>query len=219
MSKVSRLKRYKNPKIIGPGVWWAGHQACEDAVVAADVASFEFAFRYITMLRAKFACLDCRNHIEAFCLASNPEIYRPTYDANGKIVKPHDAQGLASWFHALHSVADREAGVPTEDYGDVMTFFRTDAGVCPEDCTKDSDIEKTPTTFHSRPHTGASFVHPGTHSAGASFVHPGTHSAGASFVHPGTHSAGASFVHPGTHKPAPKVGVVTSTGFTILGRR
>jgi len=139
MSKVSRLKRYKNPKIIGPGVWWAGHQACEDAVVDGDIQSFEFAFRYVTMVKTKFGCLECRRHIEAFWSASNPEIYRPIYDAQGKLTRAHDAQGLASWFYALHSNANRHAKTSTEDYTDVMAFFRSDAGICPEDCTKDHD--------------------------------------------------------------------------------
>ena len=125
---MSQLKRFNDPAVIGPGVWWSGHMLCEGAVVSQDWKDYEIAYAYIQKIRQKFTCLSCRHHIEAYCVTDPLERFAPL--AN---ILPN-FQGLALWFHGLHSNADKFADKANEDYDNVKEFFRTDEATCSMGC-------------------------------------------------------------------------------------
>ena len=133
----TRLFRYKDPKIVGPGVWWVGHMLCETAVLDNTVNSFILAYKFIVAIKENFPCIMCRDHIHEYCEKYDPSNFKPLYDAEGNLTEKHDAEGLALWFYNLHNSANEHSkSQGTEDYDDVVKFFRTDEGECDakEDC-------------------------------------------------------------------------------------
>lgn len=125
---TSRLRRFKDPKIIGPGVWWMGHQSCADAVKSGTYEDYVDAYKTLHKIRTKFPCGTCVAHIEEYCSHKPLEFYKPDP------TKAHDAKGLALWFYELHNNANRFTGNESEDYENVETFFETEEGFCEEDC-------------------------------------------------------------------------------------
>lgn len=52
----SRLNRYKNPKVTGPGIWWYGHLLCEMAAQNPhDSVAFDRASAFIDDIRFFFS--------------------------------------------------------------------------------------------------------------------------------------------------------------------
>ena len=132
---ASELKRYVNPKVIGPGVWYSLHFLSQDAAVTKNINDFNLAYIYFDRIRNGFPCLKCRDHIAEFCQVDPPEKFKPEIDPNGKIVRQPDFEGFALWIYTLHSAANRNSGSKSEEkYTDVINFFRNKAEVCDSDC-------------------------------------------------------------------------------------
>lgn len=131
---MSRLERYKKAKIIGPGVWYAGHLLCELAADTKDEEDFMIAYGYIKRIKLHFICKICRSHINEFALKNDA----------ARFLEKKDAEGLANWWYDLHNNANEHAGNPKEPREDVKKFFRTEEGSCDLDCDKDE--EKTDVT-------------------------------------------------------------------------
>lgn len=135
----SRLARYKDPRVIGPGVWYSLHLLAEEAVKTGNLRDFNLAYLYTVKIKDNFACITCRNNIQAYDKENPLENFKPLFDADGKMTKKQDSQGLALWIYDLHRNANTHAEQHlgpgkkkhNEDYGDVMRFFRND-GVCEE---------------------------------------------------------------------------------------
>jgi hypothetical protein len=152
---TSRLARYKNRRVIGPGTWYVGHLVCEQAVESGTLSDFQVAYGVIDTLRHRFACLNCRHHIEEYCRAYPPEIFRPVVNTAGITQRQHDSSGLALWFYGLHQAANRSANNPGEAYEDVINFFRGDE-VCSTECeeeepTSPEGSNSAPVTVSSAP--------------------------------------------------------------------
>lgn len=129
MENTNHLKRYKNPKIIGPGIWFMGHLLAEDAVSSRNLDDFNSAYMFFLKLRDKFPCKKCKDHIEIYFNKNPIQKYAPTN------TKKHDPDGLAKWFYGLHENANTFTGNKSEKYEDVQNFF---AGLefCEDECTE-----------------------------------------------------------------------------------
>lgn len=137
----TRINRYKDPKVIGPGVHYSIHSLVEEAVLQAlntvenpDVAvyaerSFMLAVGYIDHTQRTFACHRCRAHIQEFVASRPLEKIVAKYATN----PVGAAQELSIWAYDLHNNANRYAGRPSENYDDMAEFFRS-GEVCNEDC-------------------------------------------------------------------------------------
>jgi hypothetical protein len=130
----SRLSRYKNRLIIGPGVWYLCHLLAEKAALDPDSKEkFDAAYVALDTLRENFICLECRKHMEEFCIKTKPEQFLKT--SSGK----HDSIGFARWVFDLHEGANQHAKKSSEKYEDVSFFFRSSDTFCSSSC-EDHDL-------------------------------------------------------------------------------
>lgn len=126
---MSRLERYSNPRVIGPGVWWLIHALCGKAVKTGEKEDFIMAYLLIKFIRDNFPCKNCREHIQIFCEKNPIENFKYGEE------KEYDSKGLFHWSYLLHSNANSYTGKENEDYDDVLQYFLED-NVC-QDCGED----------------------------------------------------------------------------------
>jgi hypothetical protein len=138
----TRLARYKNPKIVGPGVWYSMHLLAETAAESGNVNDFNLAYLFIKSISDNFPCMICRNHMNEYAKVNPLEKFKSVVNPDGTKTSS-DANGLAVWVYELHNNATRntQSNHQPEDYGGVMRFFRSSDGVCDEDCGNDEHDE------------------------------------------------------------------------------
>lgn len=121
----ARLQRYKDPQVIGSGVWYLMHLAAEEAAFERSPTKLRFAGELLGLVRAKFACAKCRKHCEDYCV-------KHPYQG---LIERNDYEAFSRWVYDFHYLANSfRKDVPAEKYEDVTHFFRSDESTCHEDC-------------------------------------------------------------------------------------
>lgn len=110
---MSRLQNYNDPKIIGPGTWLWSHKLIYKALVSKSASDFDYAYKFIEILRSEFPCKKCRKHLNDECAKKDPYIFYET----------KDAKGLADWWYGIHAIANKHAGNYEESLEEVEKFF------------------------------------------------------------------------------------------------
>lgn len=154
MSMKKGLSRYKNPKIVGAGIWYCIHMLVENAVNSRDPNDFNLAYKYIVTIRDNFPCLVCKRHIEMFCEAHPLEDFKARY-SDGKMVEEPKYEYLSKWAYDLHAQANQITNSKyNESYDDVVDFFRSNEACVEDDCgnnddesEEDNEVNDTPVVF------------------------------------------------------------------------
>jgi hypothetical protein len=132
MSTSPDFTSYKDPKIIGPGVWYFVHLKASEIKTKEDAISVH---KDIDILRRRFACEACRRHFDAECQKNNP---RTALNKDIKLMtEGKNAQYLAQWLVNSHNQANinkfennkrlrtpnKTAEAVNIKYSDVKNFF------------------------------------------------------------------------------------------------
>lgn len=149
-SPKSRINRYKDPKVIGPGVYYSMHSLVELSVSRAQdtvenkdamkyaIKAFDLAIGYIMHIQDNFPCMKCRVHIQEFSTKHPLDVITKKFQND-----PVGAtQELSIWAYDLHNNANRQANNPNENYEDVVEFFRNGGAVCNDECGGDHEETK-----------------------------------------------------------------------------
>ena len=70
--KNQNTKNLRDPKIIGPGIWWFLHNKASLAKTKEQKKAF---LDDINLLRQTFPCLECRTHLDDYAKKNPPEKY------------------------------------------------------------------------------------------------------------------------------------------------
>jgi hypothetical protein len=155
MTSKKGLLRYKEPRTVGPGIWYSIHMLVENAVKSRDPNDFNLAYKYIITIKENFPCLKCKRHIDEFWDNNSPESYKARYH-EGKMVEEPKYEFLSVWAYDLHVSANKhtksKGNVP---YDDVIDFFRSNEACTDDDCNGDEEEEEESTDFRPPPMSGA----------------------------------------------------------------
>jgi hypothetical protein len=141
---MSRIDRYKNPKVVGAGMHFMVHLYLQNAVVKCkevktqqdlNEAKREFimAYDHIDKLKQFMPCNHCKVNFNDYCNNNPPKVFLDSYDRNPL----KSSEGLAHWYYNAHNNANKHANRPSEEYEIVTQFFETlisGQGFCDEGC-------------------------------------------------------------------------------------
>lgn len=107
---------------IGPGIWFSLHSLC---MAAVDEKNKSIAYAYITFIKERFPCKQCRDHFTEYCLKDPP--------ANSEKLK----DGLFGWSVRCHNNANILTKKEEVSYEDVYALYSKfkEGEVCETVCT------------------------------------------------------------------------------------
>ena len=112
---IQDKKFSKDPKIIGPGIWWFLHNKA--SLATTDISKLEF-MNDVNNLKKTFPCNECRSHLIEF-VKKNP--MEPFLKKD---------KGLFIWTWNFHNNANTITGKPIFPYIDAERMYYS-----PELCT------------------------------------------------------------------------------------
>lgn len=92
--KDERLKKYFDPTIVGPGVWFVFHQM--SLFAENNQVSLSFVEDFIKLLCLRFPCLDCRGHMRNMFNIHNFDFRGPS--------------GLFNYSYMIHDKVNKRLG-------------------------------------------------------------------------------------------------------------
>lgn len=110
------MSNLKDPKVIGPGIWWSLHTIAADANTPEKKLLF---LNYLKIIKDKFPCLECKNHLNEFINKNNPNSSQYS-----------DLKGLFKWSWECHNNANLVSGKKLFLYSDAEKLYYS-----PEFCT------------------------------------------------------------------------------------
>lgn len=130
-----------NPKIIGPGAWYAIHTM---AMSCEDIDSCLFFIQFLKAIIESFPCEKCRIHAMKFIEKNSLEKYlHITNDIDEHI-------GMFKWTWEFHNSANRGLNKPVISFAEAWKLYSVPS-ICVEDCGKDENETSHPNT-HNIPH-------------------------------------------------------------------
>jgi hypothetical protein len=96
------MDRLKDPKVIGPGIWYIIHLK---GMIAKDISTKVSFIKLINELSVNFPCLKCRNHINEY-LEHNPIT----------LATLNEPEGLFKWSWEFHNAVNKRLGKNIIDY-------------------------------------------------------------------------------------------------------
>ena len=136
----NRVSLPTNPRIIGPGAWYAIHTM---AMSCEDTDSCLFFIQFLKAMIESFPCEKCRIHAMKFIEQNPPEKYlHITNDIDEQI-------GMFKWTWELHNSANKGLRKPIISFSEAWTLY-SEPPICVEDCGKD-DEDIPPPTVHNTP--------------------------------------------------------------------
>ena len=133
-------ERNKDPKVIGPGVWWMLHTL---AINNCNTIEEKVAFvNIINTISYKFPCENCRKHLQDFIKIDPPEAWAVSTDKN-----------LFQWTWKAHNNANRNKNVPDFPYEEALRLYTINSDCKNTACTKQETEAKKNNTINyvSRP--------------------------------------------------------------------
>ena len=138
-----------DPKIIGPGTWYAIHTM---AMSCEDIDSCLFFIQFLKAIIESFPCEKCRIHAMKFIEENPPEKYlHITND-----IDEHIGMFKLSW--EFHNSANRGLNKPIISFAEAWKLY-SEPSICTEDCGKDEDDIPPPSTRNaSESHNRSSYL-------------------------------------------------------------
>ena len=118
-----------NPRIIGPGAWFAIHTM---AMSCEDLDSCLFFIQFVKSIIESFPCEKCKIHAMKFIQENPPEKYlHLSNDIDEHI-------GMFKWTWKFHNSANKGLGKPIITFDKAWELY-SEPNICTEDCDKDED--------------------------------------------------------------------------------
>jgi hypothetical protein len=120
----TRIDRYNNPQLIGPGVWFCIHLLCCKAVEKETLESFKAAYDFLHIIKDKFPFVD-RDQLNQYYTITDPiERFLPVYDKSGVLLQHFNSSGLSFWAYNLHRHINSLGNIFNEEYTDIVRFYK-----------------------------------------------------------------------------------------------
>lgn len=130
-----------NPKILGPGVWYAIHTM---AMSCEDIDSCLFFIQFLKAIIESFPCEKCRIHAMTFIEKNPPEKYlHITNDIDEQI-------GMFKWTWDLHNSANKGLGKPIISFSEAWRLY-SEPSICVKGCGKDYEDIPPPNIHNTQP--------------------------------------------------------------------
>lgn len=120
---MSHSNKNKDPKYIGPGVWWSLHTLAATATTPELKQNF---INFVKNIKDSFPCNECRQHFLEYN-TKNPPLNRF-----------NEYRGLFKWSFDCHNNANKLTGKPMFSYSEAEKMYYS-----PEICMNSCGSEET----------------------------------------------------------------------------
>lgn len=129
------LDKFSDPKVVGPGVWFAIHTKAIKA--KTEQAKQEFV-EFMVLLCTNFPCLQCRGHCTEYLKMYPIQEYWNDKDINGVDV------GMFKWSWVFHNSVNLRTGKGDLSWNTAYNMYVGDAGICTADCDAGKSVSSKP---------------------------------------------------------------------------
>ena len=143
---MSHTHRLADPKVFGPGLWYAIHTEAAAATTPERKKHFiDFIYRETSSLK----CQTCRTHATIYLTENPPEHYLEGKDPDG------GEYTLFEWTWIFHNAVNRRLTYPQVSWREAKSFFINDSGICVANCGEDAGAGIGSITPVQKPQSGS----------------------------------------------------------------
>lgn len=122
---MSSNNPFSDPKIVGPGVWFAIHKLAKKAITPELKRNF---IEFMTMICNEFKCLKCRTHCQEYMKLHPIRNYMNITDSKGRDI------GMFKWTWEFHNSVNARLGKSQMPFDEADHLYDADSEICMDDC-------------------------------------------------------------------------------------